>query len=200
MMQFKNKMAIPPKGYDFKDPDTGHRTNRRNYDQWVGDIQEHRVGMNLPKIDPTEAENQNCHKLSNAAAKVFCTGDGLNATDAVTLHASDIARGTRTILNFKLAGSPLVSQEEADRRAAICSTCYLNVPFRMPCAGMCGELLEVVEKVVGGVRTQNHNDLNACAACKCSLVAKVHVPLEIIKKTESDDINALYPDFCWCKT
>lgn len=201
MMRFKNRQAVPPGGYDFKDPDTGHRINCRNFDQWIGLIKDHRAANNLPPIAAEAPEDQNCHKLSTDAAQVFCAGDGLDlATDGVSLHASDIARGTRTILNFKLAGSPLVTQEQADRRASICATCYLNVPYRMPCAGMCGELLEIVTAIVGGAKTAHHNDLNACAACKCSLPAKVWIPLDIIKKTEPDVINEIYPDFCWCKS
>lgn len=198
-MRFRNTQAVPPSGYSWIDPDIpSPPINRRNYDQWIQAIADFRAANNLSPITPEQAEDQNCKRLDHKAAVVFCQGAEIDqCVDGVRLHATDIARGTRTILAFKLAGSPLVSQGEADRRAAICATCYMNTTYRMPCAGMCGELLEVVTAIVGGAKTSNHDNLHACAACRCSLPAKVWIPKEILTKSDNAEIKANYSPQCW---
>lgn len=198
MYKFINKNQVPPSGYQFKDPDTGVILEARCYDHLIGIVREHRIGNGLEPIPEADIQHQNCSRLSPSAFKQFCKSDDpAHSVDSVRLHATDVARGTMAILRFKLAGSPLVSREEAERRAAICEKCPFNAPYRMPCAGMCGELLEVVKSIVGGERTSNDVKLHACAVCKCSLAAKVHVPLEILRKSDTEEIANSYPSTCW---
>lgn len=92
------------------------------------------------------------------------------------LHLNDILRGTKVIYDFKRAGSPLVAQEEAERRAAICINCSRNVDYAKPCSGICKDLVDLVKSVVGGAATKYDSMLKACDICACSNVAQVHVP------------------------
>lgn len=90
---------------------------------------------------------------------------------------SDVILGTRSLLSHKLAGSPLVSQAEANRRAAICVKCPNNIFYASPCGGRCAEIKDLVEVLVGGSGTPFDGALKACAICSCELIAAVWMSL-----------------------
>lgn len=115
------------------------------------------------------------------------------------LHLNDILRGTRVIASFKLAGSPLVAQEEAERRAGICINCPRNVDYAKPCSGICQELLDLVKSVVGGAATKYDSMLKACDICGCSNAAQVHVPAEFLAKGVTDEMMVQFRTIpnCW---
>lgn len=118
----------------------------------------------------------------------------------LTMH--DVVQGTRFIAAFKLAGSPVVSQDEANRRASICSTCPFNVTFTKPCAGMCPEIAGLVQAVTGIHRTTSYDDeLKSCAICGCYTKVSVWVPLDIQRGVLSDDQKKTFDQipFCWKK-
>lgn len=198
--KLKNIRDVVPRGFAYKHPETGHVSEGNSYEAWMSKVQEHRRGNNLPPLDPAVAEDQLCSKLPPQSCKQYCQSadPAAESVNAVALHWTDILRGTKTIAAFKLAGSPLVSQEEANRRAAICFRCQFNTPFVKPCGGMCGELLEVVNAIVGGARTDHADSLEACAVCSCALTAKIWIPLEILQRYESPELAAKYPaSHCW---
>lgn len=117
----------------------------------------------------------------------------------VSLNLADIVRGTKVLAKFKLAGSPLVAPETAERRAYICSTCKKNVNYSKPCSGICQELIDVVKGLVGDVSTSYDDKLKACAICACSNAAQVHVPIEFLQAGVTEQMMAefaLVPD-CW---
>lgn len=195
MFSFKNHNQVPPKGYNFR-ATTGLNINARNYYQWLDHINAHQTANNLPSVTPQEAQDQNCRSLSPSAAGEFCRDeDADKCIDAVSLKASDIYRGTKGLAIFKLSGSPLVPQDEAERRAAICVRCPYNVQFRKPCIGLCRDLVELIGSIVGGAKTSLDSKLNACAVCKCSLPAKIHVPTDILNRIDGNSLK--YPENCW---
>lgn len=199
--KFRNHSDVPPRGYQYVDPDTGHTITGNSYSQWQSRIVDHRRANNLPPLDPLVAEDQNCGKLDAGSCQMYCesTDPAIRSVHAIGLHWSDIVRGTKTIASFKLAGSPLVSQEEANRRAAICAKCPFKVNYTQPCGYMCGELFELVNSLVGGAKTDHIEQMEACGVCHCSLPAKVWLPLPILEKFETPEISAAYPDFCWMR-
>lgn len=115
------------------------------------------------------------------------------------LHLSDILRGTKVIASFKLAGSPLVAHEEAERRAGICINCSHNVDYAKPCSGICQELIDLVKSVVGGAATKYDSMLKACDICGCANTAQVHVPVEfLLKGTTPEMLNQFRTvSQCW---
>lgn len=197
-LSFTNIHEKPPGGFVFVDPDTGYVARHPNYRVWMDMIQNHRAANGLMPIAKEVIEDQNCRKLSKEAAKRFCKGEG-ETTDGVKLTLGDIMRGTATILLNQFTNE-LVLQDEAERRASICRTCIYNVDFRKPCSGLCEELSDIVQKIVGAVRTSSHDDLRACAVCSCHLKAKIHVPISILRKTETEEQKRLWPEYCWMKT
>lgn len=108
-----------------------------------------------------------------------------------------VLAGSRVMLNYVLAGRPLVAQAEANSRAAVCAGCPYNVQFSTPCGGLCAELKDIVAKVVGGSPTPYDQQLRSCAICGCYLVASCHVPLEIQCSAVTDGMKA---EFAKAKT
>lgn len=199
-LQFRRKSRPPKGGFQYLHTETLHISTGSNYDDWLYNIRLHREANGLPPVSAQDAEDQNCMRLSPELARVICTVEGPSRTvDGVTLTLADIVRGTETIARFKLAGSPLVPQEEAERRAEICRRCVNNAPFVSPCGFLCQQLTDLVQKVIGGAKTAYDEDLKSCAVCRCSLPAKVHVPLSILRQTEEPEHQALFPEFCWQK-
>lgn len=107
-----------------------------------------------------------------------CAPDGEKRRQKRRLTWGDLMRGTMVLLSFKAAGSPLVSVEESEQRAATCALCPENVTFDKPCGALCAPLLSAVRAVVGTRRTKVHDQLKACSICHCLLEAAVQIPLE----------------------
>jgi hypothetical protein len=93
------------------------------------------------------------------------------------LTLDDMLRGARVLLSFKLGGSHVVSSEEAERRAAICSKCYMNSGYQRPCSA-CHELADLARSITGGRQTSLDRKLHACHVCGCSLQAAVWLELK----------------------
>lgn len=107
------------------------------------------------------------------------------------------------LLNWKLKGGKLVTQEIANERAAICGQCHNNLPsseVRKSCCGGKGAAnaaVAVARKVIiQNKATTSDKKLLTCGICQCDLKIKVWIPSEALVIPE--DINA-YPTFCFIK-
>lgn len=120
---------------------------------------------------------------------------------------SEVLRGTRfmgaLVVNSILGReSPFVSQEEAERRAAVCSTCKFNETFKKPCSGLCAELKQIIELTTKGKRTPFDSDTAACSVCGCWTRVQVHFRLDLLDKGLNDVQRAQFDAIphCWKKT
>jgi hypothetical protein len=124
------------------------------------------------------------------------------------LHLDDVVRGTEVLLRIVkdwarylmgLADHPLVEQDEANRRAAICSKCPFNVSFVKPCSGMCPELAAVVNLIRGGRTTPYDGTLQSCSICGCSNVAQVWPRRDLLQHgiTEQQQKHFNLIPNCW---
>lgn len=117
------------------------------------------------------------------------------------LTFGDVMTGTQSMLRFIVAGRPLVTGDEAERRAAICAKCPFNVPFSTPCGGICDSLKKMVQAVVGAVTTSQDHALKSCYFCGCFLQSAVWLPVDIqlkpLTQAQKDKLNSV-PN-CWKK-
>ena len=109
----------------------------------------------------------------------------------MSLEWGDVMDGLKTFARWLKGGCKFTQQKEAERRAEICSRCYMNV-FVSGCT-QCGKL---VSEVVGQRKTKVDSMLKTCAVCKCFLRAKVHFPISVLDK-ENSGVQQMYPDHCW---
>lgn len=105
----------------------------------------------------------------------------------VRIGVADVIQGTRMALKHKLAGSPLVDQDTANARAKICSTCPFCVSIQMPCGGICSELKQFIQTIIGSKTTPYDDHLKSCAVCHCWASIMCWVPLEIQQSVLSQE-------------
>ena len=106
---------------------------------------------------------------------------------------ADVANFVRVVTTWMATGSNFVPQEEAERRAAICRAC----PERGDIEGCtpCSKLLETVTRLLGNRATKYDGELKGCGVCSCSNQVQVHIPLEVLHKGVTPDMQ--FPPHCW---
>ena len=93
----------------------------------------------------------------------------------------------------------VVSEQEANRRAAICVTCPNNVhSFGGSCGSCADRIMRALAHVVGKRSTPYDHNLGACAICSCSLAAAVHVPLEPQQVGLDEGLRIEFRAIPWC--
>lgn len=107
---------------------------------------------------------------------------------------TDVRRWWNTQKEWKAQGKPMVSQEEAERRALICQKCIHNKPVG-GCDGCTGFAAEVAS-FLSGMTTPQDERLNVCLLCHCFLKAKVWLPLDVVDNHGVDFTRA---PWCWQK-
>ncbi len=188
-MKLKSRGIIPyGGGFNIVDPLTGIRVSAVTWDHLMTKVQEERrangapIGLELED----EVEQWCCIAHPDEVAVL-----DERIPKRRSLNLDDVVRGTQVILAFKLAGSPLVSQEEANRRAAICLRCPLNLMWQTSCS-ICDKIDDIVLGVVGSVRTPYDQNLRACNICGCSLKAAVHLPNDILNRANNAEMNQAF--------
>jgi hypothetical protein len=146
------------------------------------------------------------HNLEELIEDFTCKelhGKGCEETDDIQgwlerakLTIKVLLQGTQTIGSWLLAGSPKVSQQQADARSAVCASCVHNID-PAGCAPCQHESLHrLVNELIGNSRSSHHDKLEACDRCGCSLRVKVWLPLEHLKKIGTP---FPLPEWCWLR-
>lgn len=183
--RLKSPGSIPYGGeYSLNLPALGMVGRGTNFHMLVDDIRTWRKANGLPNglgLND-EIERQIC--LKHPAE---CKETDERIPQNRPIGFGDVIDGTKVMADFKLSGSPLVSQEEANSRAAICVSCYNNRPYSKPCGGICGALKDMVLSLVGANATEYDGRLNSCAVCHCFLAASVWLPIDIQTRNLTDE-------------
>jgi hypothetical protein len=89
-----------------------------------------------------------------------------------------------------------VPQEEAERRAAICSECPENGEQEIAtCVGcFTAKFVTQAAEALSTKHSSFDSRLNTCKKCQCSLVLKIHVNREAMVDKEID-----WPKPCWMR-
>ena len=191
-LSFIKTNVVPPDGFRYRFPQTGYVVHAWDYDTWVQNARNHCRANNMKEPPDLAAlmEEQLCLLLPPG----WCNyDDDRRPRPNLTMDWNDIKSGLATFTRWIKDGANYVPQAEAERRALICSRCYLNLPV----AG-CAACQAAVDKIVRNKMTKHDSYLRACGVCKCLLRAKVHFPLSNLDKNDPG-AQALYPDFCWLK-
>ena len=193
-MRFKNREHTPPDWFRFKHPETGYVSRRMSTrHNWIEDIKIHRQSNNLPPVSAAEAEDQCCRTID-------LNGASTNQAIIVPMFRhrfgwNELVSGMQAFGNLMLGGFKFVSQEEANRRAKICASCFLNT--NPEGCGACQRMASLITGDVAKKKAPYDESLMACAVCKCANKSKVWFRLEDIPVINEQQ-NA-FPSFCWQK-
>lgn len=187
-------------GFRFTHPETGHKTQSRSKGEWLAKIVKYRKDNGLPVPDDMEAiaEDQLCQLLPSGLCR-YEDGSAPKSFVDARIGIKEAIRGTEVFIHWKLNGGHHVSQEEAERRARICGSCYFNV--QLSGCGKCHAFADYVYRSKGELKTKADGQLEtrACAVCGCSSMAQVWVPTESLNAGTDDKTLAKYPSHCWKK-
>jgi len=174
------------------DPIDGFVCHAWTYNDWVA-LQRQHLHANERK-EPIDLEETMQDQLCQTLPPGWCNFDDANRPRAHgSLDWSAVAGALKTFAAWMVQGCQHVHQEEANRRALICSRCYLNVSI-----SGCSGCQALVKEVLHTGTTKYDFALRGCGVCKCVLRAKVHFPQEILDR-ENARVQDQYPSFCWNK-
>lgn len=180
----------PPDGFRYVFPEDGWTAHAWCYTDWIDVAVAHlrANGKDAPPDLAERMEDQLCQTLDPG----WCAYDDPNRPRPVaSLGWDDVKGALATFGRWLKDGCEVVTQEEAERRAQICSRCYLNVHITG-----CSVCQRMVSEVVGDKKTSVDGVLKACGACKCVLRAKVWFPIKTLD-TETEKLQSIYPEHCW---
>ena len=127
-----------------------------------------------------------CAKMSDAAPEVL--------RQKRLIAWRDIKSFFLKVASWWKAGE-CVSQDEADRRAAICAGCELNQTAFLPGCPGCTNMAAEVFKFIGGKKTASDAALKSCGHCGCQNSVIVWAPLDVLVKNETE--LPPVPARCW---
>lgn len=200
MATLKHKKTVPPGGFWYVQEETKLRMEDENLDLLVAKVVSHRIHKGLDRIDrdgvKLEIERQICQRLTEDQCQREGPEDPWNPVrpETVTpLKVTDVMKASAALFKWFVTGREMVSQEEANRRAAICQACPLNLTLS---GCKCSIFYKTVAKLVAGDR--NINGLGVCGVCGCSLKALVNLPeAAILESHEGRKLD--FPQWCWQK-
>jgi len=195
MRRLRDKHLVPPEEFRFTH-ETGHTTTSPIYDDWITAARDHRRANGLDTPPDLEARMQ--EQLCGLIPPEYCERDPGDTWWVNTrFNWADFREGMQIFTTWAGQNRPLVGPEEANRRAALCVTCPLNVNI----AG-CAACHKIASYITGAVAKQNgayDDQLKACAICHCALRAMTWFPLDLLETNETQDKQESRPDFCWLK-
>lgn len=193
-----------PGGFKWKCQETGQwvpaRGSMPSYVDFIYQCRQHCIANNLPIGLEWEQtiQDQICATLDGQWCSEF--GHPVQTRSGWSFDFQSVLQGTLTLGRFLIRDhGKKVEYAEAERRAAICVGCVYNQnPIGCTNCSM-GALREAAKTVVNGEPTTYDSKLMSCKICMCNLKAKIHLPLNTLKKYMSEDQMSALPDFCWLK-
>lgn len=186
-LRLNEELLTPPGGWRYEQPETGVVMRATTLKDLVGQVVSHRENNGL-KIGNAgqDVVDYLCTKMPE-----LCSESQQIADRSFSLH--DVMAFLRTIKNLMAQGGGMVPLEEAKRRADICVSCPHNKKVA-GCYG-CQNIAGKVTELLGGRDTGHGDSVKQCAVCGCSIAAKVHFPLEVLKQSQAGGYE--FPDWCW---
>lgn len=188
-----NLLHVPPGGWKYTQAQSGLDIFGGDYYDLREKVRKHRQINRYqtgPELDQ-EIQEQLCSKMSAAARAAFCR-DCDTSVQIKALSLEDIKHFLKVAKSW-VAKPSFVSQSEANRRAEICASCPKNLPI----AGCraCQNLVKWTIGLIGQRSTPFDGKLGGCEVCGCGNQAQVHLPLPILAKGITPEME--FPDWCW---
>lgn len=193
------KHIVPPGGFKYFVRDTGKWLSAPTWKDLQSVVRAHCSANNLSTgpARMADIEDQLCSSLPPG----HCTyEDGTEVSVQRTgLSFREVMAGTAVMADWMGHGMKKVTGIEAARRAGICASCPFNKPIEGCTSCNANNLHKIVERVTGGANAVFSAQLNACYFCGCSNKAQVWLPLEVLHRHLSEELNGRLPEDCWKK-
>lgn len=192
------RTECPPDQFRYKFKEDGYTVKCFDHTGWLERIREHRHinGYETPENWIAEAEDQLCRLLPPGWCKQV-TGEPPEWFLDARVGIDEIMRGTKVLASFISEGFPRVEKSVAAERGAICATC----PFAVNAAG-CGPCVGL-SNIIGEVTASEELPSDAllanksCLICGCSARAQIWLPIELLAKGVTPEMDKIWPSFCW---
>lgn len=193
-MHLKSLTKGPPGGFRYTQPESGHFMKAITFNMLCSKVLRHRQNMRYRIVTEgfqtigQEMEDYICHLLSPDDQVRNCKA-GYRSRGSVPWQ--EVSEFIKTAAKWFVTGRRLVPNEEAERRAAICANCPLNVGMS-GCASCRNEVNEFVHETLHR-STQLDERLQACGVCGCELKSTVHLPIDVLDAGGKHT----FPEWCW---
>lgn len=193
MARLLNKRETPPVQWRYVEMRTGYLFDEESLEDLVAAVQKHREYKGLPSDLPTvqhDVETQICLTMPDGPCRRE-EGDTPQIHDRThAISGTMIMQFNKALFSFIKEGMQFEDTEEAKRRADICASCPLNKSLKQ-CS--CTTFYRLIEKMIPSERRDSR--VSVCAACGCSLQAKINMPKEVL--VASSDSSVIFPEWCW---
>lgn len=161
------------------------------YHKIVAAVRDHYIGNGY---DTEGLEDKIQEQICKRIDPKFCTS---SEGYVPSPNAEDVLKFANFLLTWSMDSFTFVTQEEAERRAEICSKCLHNrMSAGCRVCGWMGKVSEAVGTFLGKRKTVKDPFLNSCAICKCPCRAIVHIPLQHLRLDKSQE--RMYKEVnCW---
>lgn len=203
MQKIGSTSVCPSGGYRIVVPQTGATIQHFEYVSFVNLYLNHLRERGLPQWPGWEEELQDELCRQNPHWKGVC--QDANPSTVVEVSNGDVRAFLtsvgRMVEHLMTGQEVFVSQEEAERRAAICVGCPENTATVNWCPNCPGSVVREVKKWRDYFKGKSHeltssqdDKLMACQVCKCANATQIHISTEILThvKHQGD-----YPSHCW---
>jgi hypothetical protein len=203
--RLRNPTLVPPGDFDYQQPETGVHRNGRSLGKTIELVQEHRVSNGLPRQSREEvAEDVECQICARIPPE-FCKGADCSLIRDAQITKNLLLSGVLAIAQWLAAlakgEEPFVDQAEANRRAAICSRCFMNQTKVDACSNcLSGEhLREAMGFTIADRKTDKDGSLGACRVCGCLNRVQVWFSTAILSRVTSAEMKSKHKrvPMCW---
>lgn len=200
MLRLKDTATIPPGGWRYIHRETGAVIHGQTYRELIAAVVDFHKANNFPigLLFESAVQDQMCRAIGEGMDQ-FCSAVPREhqAYPLTTrkIGATEIKAFLKVMKEWAKTGEPMVSQEEAERRAEICASCPMNIEATgcRTCQGIAAYAAEI-----GGVRkTRLDSSLKTCSVCGCFLRVAISFPLAPQMSILTDEQRQAFPSFCW---
>lgn len=196
-MHIRDLKTGPPGGWQFRQKESNFSMSGITFGSLLGKVAQHRTNLNYPPVSEgflTLADEVEAHICQSLSPEDQYNNCDTGVTAARSVHWKLVAQFLKTLASwFLIHGLKRVEQDEAERRAAICAKCPLNVG--MNGCGTCRAALQGVREALMNAHTSQDAELRACGVCGCDNKMQVHVPIDSLNAATNS--KTAYPDWCW---
>jgi hypothetical protein len=198
MLKFTGqKFQNPNEGWVYTHPGTGFVITAPSWNDLMVRIRTYRLANGIPlgvNFEETIG-SELCEQ--HGWGGPTCTHGEPTPPQMRSIGLHDIVGFLKILRSWLFSNPTFVSQEEANSRAKICTTCPYNVEAT-GCFG-CTNIVGLIFDVIGDRKTESDIHLKNCQVCGCVNKAQVWVPKDTLDQGLSPEMREELPEWCWKK-